>query len=346
MDDAVLGAVSTSPPAKAAAAAARGTRQRIDVFGSALDAIDLDTAVACIADWADGHEHRVVCATNVHSIIAARASDDLAAAISMADMAVPDGAPVAWRMRLNGRPLQRRVAGPDLMWAYLHVAADRGQPIFLLGGSDDTLIALRTAICQRFPSLVVAGSYSPPFRSMTDEEDDAIVARINASGAGTVWVGLGCPKQELWMAAHRDRIRAVQIGGRGGVRFSCGSRPTGAAIYAASWVGVAAPACQRTAATLAALCRHRVAFRRSVRAGSDSTSPPSSQFCALGLETSLLHRRRCACGVCRSRVALLRTARSVIGAACEPIAPMAESRTGIGGPFGVRAGWCHRHWFG
>ena len=212
MDDAVLGAVSTSPPAKAAAAAARGTRQRIDVFGSALDAIDLDTAVACIADWADGHEHRVVCATNVHSIIAARASDDLAAAISMADMAVPDGAPVAWRMRLNGRPLQRRVAGPDLMWAYLHVAADRGQPIFLLGGSDDTLIALRTAICQRFPSLVVAGSYSPPFRSMTDEEDDAIVARINASGAGTVWVGLGCPKQELWMAAHRDRIRAVQIG--------------------------------------------------------------------------------------------------------------------------------------
>lgn len=212
MDTAAQGGAGTELLVEGDAASTRRPRQRIDVFGSALDAIDLETAVSCIAAWADDHAHRVVCATNVHSVIAARGNRELTVAISIADMAVPDGAPVAWRMRLSGRPSQRRIAGPDLMWAYLQVAADRCQSIFLLGGSDETLAALQVAIRQRFPRLVVAGAYSPPFRSLTDAEDDAIVARINASGAGTVWVGLGCPKQELWMAAHRDRIQAVQIG--------------------------------------------------------------------------------------------------------------------------------------
>ena len=187
-------------------------RGRVDVFGLRLDAMDLKAAVARIRTWANARESRFVCACNVHSVVASRTDRAFAGAVALADMALPDGAPVAWWMRRKSGSAQRRVAGPDLMWGYLESAAERAESIFLLGGSEATLSALQLAIGKRFPTLPIAGALSPPYRTLTAEEDDAVVKQINQSGASTVWVGLGCPKQELWMAAHRDRIWATQIG--------------------------------------------------------------------------------------------------------------------------------------
>jgi len=132
--------------------------------------------------------------------------------VANADMATPDGAPVAWMLRKLGFPTQQRINGPDLMWKYCAAAAGRDEPIFLYGNSTETLAELQNRLLVAFPALKVVGAYSPPFRPLTDEEDAHIVEVINDSGAGVVFVSLGCPKQEKWMAAHRGRINAVMIG--------------------------------------------------------------------------------------------------------------------------------------
>jgi N-acetylglucosaminyldiphosphoundecaprenol N-acetyl-beta-D-mannosaminyltransferase len=127
-------------------------------------------------------------------------------------MVTPDGAPVAWMVRRLGYSDQQRINGPDLMWKYCALAAHRGESIYLYGGTPETLGTLQRRLVREFPGLRVAGAYSPPFRTLTAAEDATAVASINASGAGTVWVSLGCPKQETWMATHRGRVNAVMIG--------------------------------------------------------------------------------------------------------------------------------------
>jgi len=98
------------------------------------------------------------------------------------------------------------------MRAYLGGASQRAEPIFLLGGTEECLATLKQNLMAAFPALIVAGAISPPFRPLTKAEDEAMAAQINASGARTVWVGLGCPKQEKWMQAHRGRVQAVMLG--------------------------------------------------------------------------------------------------------------------------------------
>lgn len=187
-------------------------RQLVRVVGAPIDAISWDATCATIAGWAQRRESRYVCICNVHSVITAREDPEFHDVIQQADLATPDGAPVAWLMRRLGQRGQMRINGPDLMLRYCAQAAQRGERIFLYGNTPQTLDQLQQRLHQTFPGLKIAGSYSPPFRALTPEEDAEIVQRINDSGAGTVWVSLGCPKQERWMAAHRGRIQAVMVG--------------------------------------------------------------------------------------------------------------------------------------
>jgi N-acetylglucosaminyldiphosphoundecaprenol N-acetyl-beta-D-mannosaminyltransferase len=140
-----------------------------------------------------------------------------------ADLATPDGAPVAWMLRRQGAAGQTRVSGPDLMLDYMGHAALQGEPIFLYGSTECTLQDLQAMLLARWPTLRIAGAVSPPFRALSDDEDSSIVAQINASGAGTVWVSLGCPKQETWMADHRGRVQAVMVGVGAAFDFHAGT---------------------------------------------------------------------------------------------------------------------------
>ncbi|MHA8018613.1 WecB/TagA/CpsF family glycosyltransferase [Stenotrophomonas hibiscicola] len=187
-------------------------RKTIRIVGGSIDALDWFDALSLLASWAANRESRVVCICNAHSVVTARQDKEFAAAVNSADMATPDGAPVAWLMRRLGASGQQRINGPDLMLKYCEAAAKRGESIYLYGGAETTLSILRDELPKRFPGLVIAGSHSPPFRALSEEEDAAIVRDINDSGAGTIWVSLGCPKQEKWMAAHRGRINGVMIG--------------------------------------------------------------------------------------------------------------------------------------
>jgi N-acetylglucosaminyldiphosphoundecaprenol N-acetyl-beta-D-mannosaminyltransferase len=183
-----------------------------DVLKTPIDVITFQSAISKISGWSKNHETRYVCITNVHSVVTASQESDFAQVLADADMCTPDGAPVAWLMRQLGNANQERVNGPDLMWQYCAHAEKTGETFYLFGGEQSTLDILLAKLAAQFPLLKIAGAYSPPFRALSDAEDAAIVEQINSSGAGVVWVSLGCPKQEKWMAAHRGRINAVMIG--------------------------------------------------------------------------------------------------------------------------------------
>lgn len=190
-------------------AAARHVEQ---VVGTAIDVLDWDTALARLGTWSREHRSRVACICNAHSLVTARQDPAFAAALAQAELCTPDGAPVAWMLRRLGHPAQPRINGPDLMWRYCAWAATQGESICLYGGTEATLSALKARLTAAHPGLRIAGAWAPPFRPLTAAEDQAVVDAINASGAGTVWVGLGCPKQELWMQAHRGRVQALMVG--------------------------------------------------------------------------------------------------------------------------------------
>lgn len=182
------------------------------MLGSFIDAQAWPVVLQQIADWAVRRESRYVCICNVHSIVTASRDAALGDVISQADMATPDGAPVAWMLRKLGFAGQVRINGPDLMWRFCARAAESGQSMFLYGSAPKTLELLQQRMRMQFPGVQIAGAYSPPFRALTAAEDEAVVEQINASDAGVVWVSLGCPKQEQWIAAHRGHINAVMVG--------------------------------------------------------------------------------------------------------------------------------------
>jgi N-acetylglucosaminyldiphosphoundecaprenol N-acetyl-beta-D-mannosaminyltransferase len=199
------------------------TRRVVNVLGANIDAIDWPEALAKISSWAAARESRYVCICNSHSVVTASRDMAFAWVLAKADMATPDGAPVAWMIRKLATQSQQRISGPDLMWRYFAQAESRGESIYLYGGTDRTLELLCQRLSVSFPSLGIAGAESPPFRALSKEEDEAAITRINGSNAGTVWVSLGCPKQEQWMAVHRSRINAVMVGVGAAFDFHAGT---------------------------------------------------------------------------------------------------------------------------
>lgn len=186
--------------------------QKTDVLGVPIHTLSWHAVLSSIAGWVSKRESKVVCLCNVHSVVTAGRSAEFARAVAEADIAAPDGAPIAWMISRLGHTRQPRINGPDLMLRYCREAQVRSEPIFLYGASESTLALLKARLLEAYPGLKIAGAISPPFRPLTPEEDSSIVEQINSSGAGAVFVSLGCPKQELWMAEHRDRILAVMIG--------------------------------------------------------------------------------------------------------------------------------------
>lgn len=193
------------------------------VLGAQIDALAWEEALDRLLAWARRRESRYVTICNVHVVVSASREPAYRAVINASDMATPDGAPVAWMLRRLGFADQRRISGPDLMWALCERCAAEGVSVFLYGSTAATLAALQTRLNAVFPGLRIAGIESPPFRPLTDEEDAATRRRINTSGAGFVFVGLGCPKQESWMARQRGQVDAVMVGVGAAFDFHAGN---------------------------------------------------------------------------------------------------------------------------
>ena len=186
--------------------------RKFQILDSAIVAITWRSILSLIITWGEKRESRYICICNVHSVVTAKRQPELQKVINNADLATPDGMPLVWMMRRSGSPSQQRINGPDLMWKYCEVAEKNNQSLYLFGSTESTLELLALKLRDAYPQLRIAGTYAPPFRPITEDEDRETIDRINNSGAGVVFVGLGCPKQELWMASHRGKVKAVMIG--------------------------------------------------------------------------------------------------------------------------------------
>jgi N-acetylglucosaminyldiphosphoundecaprenol N-acetyl-beta-D-mannosaminyltransferase len=157
-----------------------------------------------------------VTAAAVNLVMSAREDPGVRAAVLGATLAVPDGQPLVWALRALGHSGATRIYGPDLMAHFCERAAREAIPVYLYGGrTDEALELLRVRLLERFPGLCIVGGYSPPFRELTDAEQERVIAEIDGSGAAVVWVGTGQPKQERWMHAMRPRLRAPLLVGVG-----------------------------------------------------------------------------------------------------------------------------------
>ncbi len=151
-------------------------------------------------------------AAAVHLVMVAQEDAEVRRAVLDATLVVPDGQPLVWALRALGHRTATRVYGPDLMERYCEHAAQTGTTGFLYGGRNEAaLVKLAVNLRTRFPGLDLVGAHSPPFREPTAEEDERVAERIDASGAQVVWVGIGQPRQEQWMARMRPRLAAPML---------------------------------------------------------------------------------------------------------------------------------------
>jgi N-acetylglucosaminyldiphosphoundecaprenol N-acetyl-beta-D-mannosaminyltransferase len=196
--------------AKAADAAEVVWPAKHDLFGVQVSATDCDELVDAMTQAARLRLPAVVSFHAVHAIVESIKDPELLAKVNQFDAVAPDGQPVRWALNhLHRTGLPERVYGPEAMARLCERAAAESISIYLYGGSQKVIDDLTVKLPQRFPGLTIAGAESPPFRALTAEEDADVVRRINDSGAGFVFVGLGCPKQDHFAADHADRIDAV-----------------------------------------------------------------------------------------------------------------------------------------
>jgi N-acetylglucosaminyldiphosphoundecaprenol N-acetyl-beta-D-mannosaminyltransferase len=177
-------------------------------------------------DWiikADLHNYIVV--ANVDTIVTCKFNASMQEAVNNSSLAIPDGFPLVLLGRLYGYPLKKRAYGPDLMFEFLRMTEGKGYSHFFYGATQNTLAKMIKKITVLFPKTKIAGYYDPPFRPLTREEDSRIVEMINKLAPDVLWIGIGCPKQELWMSGHSSRLSIpVMVGVGAAFDFLAGSK--------------------------------------------------------------------------------------------------------------------------
>lgn len=186
------------------------------VLGVRVDAVQILDVVAQMEQWIESREHcRYIAVTGMHGVTEAQHNTGFRQILNSADLVVPDGMPLVWLGRLRGFSLPRRVYGPELMMTFCQQTASKGRRHFFLGGTPDLPERLSESLRRRIPELQIAGTFSPSFGRVTPEEDEAIVAMINATNPDVVWVGLSEIKQDTWMYEHRGKLNAPALVGIG-----------------------------------------------------------------------------------------------------------------------------------
>jgi N-acetylglucosaminyldiphosphoundecaprenol N-acetyl-beta-D-mannosaminyltransferase len=187
-------------------------RDRVRVVSLMPDVLDHERAIERVKHLVRAKRGGYVCFSTVHMVMESHDSPEFAAKVNGADMIVTDGMPLVWMQKLQGKQDARRVRANDLMIMLCRHAAENGLSVGFYGGKQEVIDAIRERARSEMPRLNIVYAYSPPFRPLTPEEDTRITDEINAAAPDILFMGLGCPKQENWMAAHRDKLTAVMLG--------------------------------------------------------------------------------------------------------------------------------------
>lgn len=200
--------------------------RKVNILGVQVNATNMDISTTEVARWiADGEKHYALFSP-VSTIMQCRQDPELRKVANHAGLVNPDGMPLVFLSRMMGEKETDRVYGPDFMMAFSELSVERGYKHFYYGGAEGVPEQLATTMREKFPGLQIVGTYSPPFRALTPEEDEDIVKMINDANPDVIWVGLGSPKQDHWMAQHRDRLNAAALLGVGAAfDFHTGRKP-------------------------------------------------------------------------------------------------------------------------
>lgn len=195
----------------------------IEILKTKINITTMDEAVS----WIDEHlaelSGKYVCISNVHTTVTAYRDEKYRAVQNGSALSLPDGKPLSIVQRHRGYENAGRVPGPDLMPEIFALSEKKGYRHYFYGSKQSTLDALKERLLEKYPKLNIVGMYSPPFRPLTEEEDQEAVERINAVKPDFIWVGLGAPKQEIWMAEHENRVHGVMLGVGAGFDFHAGT---------------------------------------------------------------------------------------------------------------------------
>ncbi len=194
-----------------------------DLFGIHYAVARTEEAVLHVIRHIHELSGEYICFSNVHTSVMGKENQDYRRVLNGAAFTFPDGNPIAQFQQKMGHELSERVAGPDFMEHMFKNTADGQLSHFFYGASQETLDALKVNLEKKYPGIVIKGMYSPPFRPLSEEEDKADIDMINAAGADIVWIGLGAPKQEKWMQAHKGLIHGVMMGVGAGFDFHAGT---------------------------------------------------------------------------------------------------------------------------
>jgi N-acetylglucosaminyldiphosphoundecaprenol N-acetyl-beta-D-mannosaminyltransferase len=199
---------------------------QIDIAGVRVDAVNMGQALHRIEKLIQARDRAYVCLAAVHSVLACHEDKGLRQVFNASAMTLPDGMPLVWLGRKRGFPGVGRVYGPDLMLELCAYGVSRGYGHFFFGGQSDVPSKLAEALSSKLRGLKVSGTFSPPFREVSEVEDRAIIQMINESGADILWIGLGTGKQEKWMAEHHGSVSVpVMIGVGAAFDFLSGRKP-------------------------------------------------------------------------------------------------------------------------
>ncbi len=189
--------------------------ERVNILGTHISAINIQDTVDVFVRWIHAGDSQYVCVTPAHSIMQGYRDPQLRKIFNQSGITTPDGMAIVWLLRMQGFPKVDRVYGPDLMHAVCQHSLETGWRHFFYGGASGVAEQLAEALNTKYPGIKIAGMYSPPFRELTPEEDREVISMINTAHSDIVWVGIGSPKQELWMSRHLGQVSAPVLIGVG-----------------------------------------------------------------------------------------------------------------------------------
>ena len=196
--------------------------KRCTILNTNINVTNMDEVLHTLDHCLEEKRGDYICVANVHTTVMAFRDEKYRKIQNESWMTIPDGKPLSLVSRKRGFTDAQRVPGPDLMVKVFEASKEKGYRHFFYGSTDQTLRMLRENIEKKYPYVNIVGMYSPPFRPLTEEEDQQIIAMINETHPDFVWVGLGAPKQEIWMAEHKNKVQAIMIGVGAAFDFEAG----------------------------------------------------------------------------------------------------------------------------
>lgn len=193
-----------------------------EILKTNINVTNMQDTLAYMETHIDMLRGSYICVSNVHTTVMSYEKEHYRRIQNSAAMALPDGGPLSKYSRLVGFRDAERVTGPDLMVELLRLSGQKGYRHFFYGSTQETLDDMRKTLQRDYPDVVIAGMYAPPFRAITEQEDQEIIEQMNEARPDFIWVGLGAPKQEEWMYDHRGKLNAVSIGVGAGFDYLAG----------------------------------------------------------------------------------------------------------------------------